>query len=62
MKCSCEFKSEFETSQNLKYQTKYNGKASYVWVVMYEKCPTQGPNGTVCGVQMGGGPNRATLP
>ena len=62
MKCTFEFKSEFETSQNVKYQTEYNGKALYVGVVMHERCPTQGLNGAGCRVQMGQGPNRATLP
>ena len=60
--CTCEFKSEFEASQNLKYQTEYYGKASYVGVVMYERYPTQGPNVARRGIQMGCSPNRATLP
>ena len=42
-----------ETSQNLKYQTEYNGKALSVWVVMHERCPTQGPNWVGCRVQTG---------
>ena len=37
-------------------------KALYDGVVMYERCPTLGPNGVGCRVQMGQGPNRATLP
>ena len=45
MKCTCELKSEFATSQNEKYQTEYKGKAVYVGFVMYERCPTLGPNG-----------------
>ena len=51
MKCTFEFKSEFETSQNLKYHTEYNGKTSYVGVVMYEGCSTQGQNGAAGGAQ-----------
>ena len=37
-------------------------KNSYVGVVMCERCHTWGPYRVGCRVQMGQGPNRATLP